>query len=141
MIQYGYFALDLHEYGVATGNATTGYTFTYNIKSLSRLYGISYDALTADDFVVGYKQIADGEQHGKSGSSNGQGGDFISWSKVGTPSVSYDATEGKLTVSNIQYYFSAQFSHPYATGGGYYYADITSNDIICMLVPRSVIVD
>ena len=143
MIQNGYYAIDLHEYGVSSVKSRSyandprfpayngEYTFTYTVKTLCRSYGIDYTLLTDEDFIVGYRDLG-----GWTGPYYGTGGSYIGH-EHGTPTASYDATEGKLTVSNI-YNMAFMVNSDALTPR---YSIFTSDDIICMLVPRSVVVD
>ena len=143
MVQAGYYAIDLHEYGVVKVTSRSyhnnssfpaypgHHTFTYTIKTLCRNYGIDYTLLTEDDFIVGYKTLGVW-----SGPYNGSAGSYIG-SESGVPTKSYDATTGKLTVDNI---YNMAFTVN-ASDMSPRYSLFTSDDIICMLVPRSVVVD
>lgn len=145
----GYYAIDLSSYGVASTYNTIGaysdsptdlrfgtrtaYTFTYNLRTIARSYGMDYTKLTANDFITGYKSIPSNRV---GCTSTGADNAHVF---TGTISVSYEPSTGILTLSNI--YNGCLTAN---NGEGNYRvsnAAFTSSDIICMLVPSSVIVD
>ena len=138
MVSAGYYAIDLHDYGVSSYttniNVISGYpniktySFTYNIKTLCRNYGIDYTALTEDDFVCGYANATAPSYTNVSGS-------YVS-GYLYPITKSYDATNGKLTLGSICMTATVTNGTQSRTS-----AEFTSDQIVCMLVPQSVVVD
>ena len=123
IIQAGFYVIDLSPYGTGSSG-----TLTYNIKSICRLYGLDYTSLTINDFAVGVKAGYSSTTGPWSDNTN------VPYLVVGTPSPSYDASTGTLTVSGL-----------YASGGmaASYKNTVywSTEQVLCYLIPQSVIVD
>ena len=123
-VQAGFYVIDLSPYGTTGGNGT----LTYNVKSICRLYGVDYTTLTTSDFAVGVKG---GYSQTTGPWSDGTNTPYLT---IGTPTPSYNAATGTLTVTGLS--ASGGMTNSYKNSVSW-----TTEQVLCYIIPPSVIVD